>query len=65
MYRSNWQFGNVSLVALPVRRGGNGRGDERLMRRRKMRDTLAPTSCLLRKNTCTVVKQFNKVYTTV
>jgi len=25
---SNWQFGNVSLVALPVRRGGNGRGEE-------------------------------------
>lgn len=25
---SNWQFGNVSLVALPVRRGGNGRDDE-------------------------------------
>lgn len=28
MYRSNWQFGNVSLVALPVRRGGKGRDDE-------------------------------------
>lgn len=25
---SNWQFGDVSLVALPVRRGGNGRSDD-------------------------------------
>lgn len=25
---SNWQFGDVSLVALPVRRGGNGRDDD-------------------------------------
>jgi len=27
MYCSNWEFGNVSLVALPVRRGGNGRDE--------------------------------------
>lgn len=64
MYRSNWQFGNVSLVALPVRRGGSGRGDENVWWGGKEKcDVLAPTSCLLRKNT--VAKQFNKVYTTV
>lgn len=32
---------------------------------RKMCDRLVPTSCLLHKNTCTVAKQYNKVYTTI
>lgn len=59
MYCSNWQFGNVSLVALPVRRGGNGRGDENDWWGKEKCDVLAPTSYLLRKNTRTVVKQFN------